>query len=83
MECSVELVYFAPSTVGGQTLGQFVTKPFQSWVNETQKEIASEIYSLLLIGSLACHDYSFFENPRRNNRHHHANRSTEKNGGNQ
>ena len=30
-------VFFAPDTVGGQTPGQFVTKPFRSWVNKTQK----------------------------------------------
>ena len=30
-------VFFAPKIAGGQTLGQFVTKPFRSWVNHTQK----------------------------------------------
>ena len=30
-------VFFAPDKVGGQTPGQFVTKPFRSWVNKTQK----------------------------------------------
>ena len=33
-------VLFAPETAGGRTLGQFVTKPFKSWVNKTQKMIA-------------------------------------------
>ena len=28
---------FAPDVVGGHTLGQFVTKPFKSWTNMTQK----------------------------------------------
>lgn len=28
---------FAPELVGGNTLGQFVTKPFKSWTNKTQK----------------------------------------------
>ncbi len=28
---------FAPKVVGGHTLGQFVTKPFKSWTNKTQK----------------------------------------------
>ena len=30
-------ILFAPATVGGQHLGQFVTKPFKSWVSMTQK----------------------------------------------
>ena len=30
-------VVFAPHTVGGQALGSFVTKPFKSWVNRSQK----------------------------------------------
>ena len=29
--------FFAPGTAGGQALGQFVTQPFRSWVNKTQK----------------------------------------------
>ena len=30
-------VFFAPENVGGQTPGQYVTKPFRLWVNKTQK----------------------------------------------
>ena len=29
--------FFAPAKAGGQALGQFVTKPFKSWVNKSQK----------------------------------------------
>lgn len=29
--------FFAPESVGGRKLGQFVTKPFKSWGNKTQK----------------------------------------------
>ena len=29
--------FFAPEKVGGQALGQFVTKPFKTWVNKSQK----------------------------------------------
>lgn len=29
--------FFAPEKVGGQPLGQFVTKPFKTWVNKSQK----------------------------------------------
>ena len=29
--------FFAPTTAGGHALGQFVTQPFRSWVNKTQK----------------------------------------------
>ncbi len=34
---AVPVCFFAPEKVGGQTLGQFVTKPFKSWASKTQK----------------------------------------------
>ena len=30
-------IFFAPDTAGGHKLGQFVTQPYRSWVNKTQK----------------------------------------------
>lgn len=30
-------LFFAPDTAGGQMLGQFVTQPFRSWINKTQR----------------------------------------------
>ena len=34
--------FFAPEKAGGQVLGQFVTKPFKSWVNQAQKNDQSQ-----------------------------------------
>ena len=29
--------FFVPEKVGGQALGQFVSRPFKTWVNKSQK----------------------------------------------
>ena len=49
--------FFAPDKVSGQTPGQFVTKPFRSWVNKTQKMNAHAVMAYHEVAMTKMHEF--------------------------
>jgi len=49
---------FAPDKVGGQTTGQFVSLPFNSWVVQSQKMLAHAKLGCYLTAMARMHEYT-------------------------
>ena len=47
---------FAPDRAGGQVVGQFVTKPFKSWANQSQKMTNHSSLSYYLMACTKLHE---------------------------